>query len=142
MILSQLIANSKRVFPNTYMLASSLASDVTLVGSNFYKKAKQLLIQARVPGSKGSYKIFIRFDSITDPTNVIDSSKTHVKIKCNCAAFKYFVQFPNYSVKGLEGKPTKWAKVPAVVRNPKNIPAPCKHILAVFIALAQEKKLK
>jgi len=53
------------------------------------------------------------------------------EIRCTCPAFHYFVAYADWTRKNLAGRPSSWNKVAAPIRNPRTIPSPCKHLVAL-----------
>lgn len=65
-----------------------------------------------------------------------------IKFKCSCPAERFFIKYANWRHGALYGNPDKWGRTPAKVRNPKNIPAMCKHGLAFAYTLLRMGEIK
>lgn len=137
LFLNQLINNTKKIFPKTYDQASIYSPDVKIEKYDFFEGTKTLMAS----GTVKKYFFSIRLFPIKNQKEVIKASKVKAQVKCSCPAFQYFVQNSIYTKTSLAGRPSKWAKVPANVRNPKDIAGLCKHLLAAFIHLESAGKL-
>jgi hypothetical protein len=153
----KLVLNTRRVFPNTWDQARILAPDIELVDARFIKKSVMapkgapkdlgavLYLGTSISKTKGRavrYQVALRLYPAKSLEDVVDGNIALAKCKCTCPAFHYFVQYALWVQKALDQKPSRWAKMPSDVRNPKYIPSMCKHLLALSQALDKAGKIK
>jgi len=67
--------------------------------------------------------------------------KSHLRVSCNCEAYRFFWKNADYENEAHFGKIDAWGKVRGVVRNPDQIPGICKHIMACLYGLCERNEV-
>lgn len=133
--LRQLSQNFDKIFPNSKFLALKVERP-EFRGEGTLSASIRANVLSSVKTIAYSTWIVLRRKKLTDDFN-IDSK---AEIRCSCPAFRFFVANPDLKHKNFAGNPTRFNRQPADIRNPKGIPAPCKHLMAL-ISLLRRRKL-
>ena len=106
------------------------------------EKTLTLNIRADVVSSHGSKNysswIVLRRATLNDEF----TSNSPAELRCSCPAFQYFAAYADWKKKTFAGRPGKWTTVKAPIRNPKTIPIPCKHLMALMLYMGKNKIIK
>lgn len=96
--------------------------------------------QVEASGRKHSYNtwIVLRRNDLSQPW----SAGHRCEVRCNCPAFHYYVANADLKSKNFAGRPSKWNKVDAPIKNPESIPAMCKHLMALASGMVYSKMIK
>jgi len=141
--LRQLVANFRSLFPRSDF-RKLRARNVRVSGEN----TLSLNVRADIKPS-GLYNtedtpafyttwVVLRRKSLTDDF----TSNSTAELRCTCHGFGFFARYADWKKKAFAGKPTSWTKVKAPIRNPKTIPAPCKHLMTTIRSMERRRIIK
>lgn len=137
------MANSVKLFPNTYDQAT-LITDIQIRKEDYAVGVKTLTFSGSIKSRSAPkrYPFTVSLFPVLNPKEPIEAKKVKAQVRCGCPAFPFFAQNAIYRKTSLHGKPSKWARTPAPIRNPKKIPGLCKHLLGFFLSMRKAGRLK